>query len=60
MVPLRWDPEIRGQTVLPASSYNLLMLGHYLLIFTLLLLTGDDLVIVYSAYNARVPTSQSP
>ena len=59
MVPLRWDPEIRGPRALAPGSYNLIMMGHRLLIFTLLLLTGDDLVIVYSAYNARVSTSQS-
>ena len=59
MVPLRWDPEIQGPRALAPGLYNLIMLGYHLLIFTLLLLTGDDLVIVYSAYNARVPTSQS-
>jgi hypothetical protein len=59
MVPLRWDPEIQGPRALAPGLYNLLMLGYHLLIFTLLLLTGDDLVIVYSAYNARVSTSQS-
>jgi hypothetical protein len=59
MVPLRWDPEIQGPRALAPGLYNHLMLGYHLLIFTLLLLTGDDLVIVYSAYNARVPTSQS-
>ena len=59
MVPLRWDPEIQGPRTLAPGLYNLLMLGHRLLIFTLLLLTGDDLVIVYAAYNARVSTSQS-
>jgi hypothetical protein len=59
MVPLRWDPEIQGPRALAPGLYNLIMLGYHWLTFTLLLLTGDDLVIVYSAYNARVPTSQT-